>query len=335
MNTRINRTTPALTALLVAIGYSLTFPVFRVAADPLQELKARESKITTTAAKALNSVVALTSSKGFGGAGSGVIVSESGLIMTASHVVDALGEEFTVTFHDGREVKGKALGAHRTFDAALAQITTKGTYPFLPMADAVGVGEWCVAMGHPGGPEPGRTPPVRLGRIWKQGQRSQFLTSDCVLSAGDSGGPLINLEGEVIGIHSSISPNANYNRHVPVNVFHEDWEKMVRGEAWGKLGTAALLDDDFAQAIPRNGALLGVFLEGAEAVVRSVTPLSAADAAGIRAGDTVISFDGTPIDSTIALRRLVSAKKPGDKVTVTVLRDGKEKKLNTTLTGRS
>jgi serine protease Do len=333
MKKRSKLLTSSIAALLVGGGFWLAWPVFQANANPLQELREREAKVKKTAADSLESVVALTAQDGTG-AGSGVIVSESGLIMTASHVVDALGDKFTVTFHDGREVSAKALGAHRTFDAALAQITTAGAYPFVSMADGVAVGDWCVAMGHPGGPKAGRTPPVRLGRIWKQGERSKFLTSDCMVSGGDSGGPLFNLEGEVIGIHSSISPNANYNRHVPVTVFQEDWERMIKGESWGRLGTAALLDDDFARAVPGNSALLGVLLEDTKATVGEVAPLSAADAAGIRAGDVIIAFDGTPVDSTRTLQHLVRAKKPGDKVTVTILRNGSEKTLNTTLTGR-
>ena len=321
--------------LLVGFGAWLIWPALRAEADPVDELKQREAKVIKVAADALDSVVALTSRTRTGAAaGSGVIVTEDGLIMTASHVVDELGREFTVTLHDGREVKARPLGAHRTFDAALAQITSDGPFPFMPLAKSVQVGEWCIAMGHPGGPEADRTSPVRLGKIWKQGAQSKFLTTDCTLSGGDSGGPLFNLDGEVIGIHSSISPNANFNRHVPVSVFHEDWERMKNGESWGRLGPAALLDDDFPR-LPGNGGHLGVELRGLQPIVVAVAPLSAADAAGIKPGDQIISVDDTPVDTTITLKKLIWAKKPGDKVTVKIVRDGTEMTLNATLGGQS
>ena len=326
-----------LAATVLGAAAWLCWPPFEADADPVDELKQRQAKVVKVAAEALDSVVALTNRGGLG-AGSGVIVSEDGLIMTASHVTDELGDEFTVTLHDGREVKARSIGAHRTFDAALAQITTEGTYPFMPLAKDAQVGEWCIAMGHPGGPEPNRTPPVRLGKIWKQGAKSKFLTTDCTLSGGDSGGPLFNLDGEIIGIHSSISPNTNYNRHVPISAFHESWEEMKSGKRWGRLGTAALLDDDLHRIpfqIPGQGANLGVQLTGSEPVIRAVVPLSAADAAGMRPGDRIVEIDGAEVDTTTTLQRLVWARKPGDDVKIKIVRKEKEMILDVTLGGKS
>ena len=269
------------------------------------------------------------------GAGSGVIVSADGLIMTANHVLDALPEKFVVTLIDGTELSAKKLGASCTYDAALAQITDPGTYPFVPLAKAVDVGDWCIAMGHHGGPQVDRTPPVRLGKVWSKGRRSGFLTTDCLLSGGDSGGPLFNLKGEVIGIHSSISANANENRHAPVTAFLEGWDRMKTGETWGKLGTAAILEDSLPWAARGNGAMLGVQLDGNAPSVMDVLPGTAAEQANIQPGDVITMLEDTPIDTTLQLQREVAARKPGDKVKIEVERNGKTLAIDVTLGGQS
>ena len=300
----------------------------------IDELRQRQAKVQTIAKDAMPAVVALTNRE-LTRSGSGVIVSKDGLIMTASHVLDALPDPFIVTLADGTELEAKKLGANRSFDAALAQIVAKGDYPVVELADSAATGEWCVALGHPGGPEADRTPPIRLGKVWQIGKRSGFLTSDCPLSAGDSGGPLFNLDGKLIGIHSSISLNALQNRHVPVSAFHDSWDRMKKGENWGRLAASAILEDSVPWARPRNGALLGVNLLGLEATVQSVMPGSAAETAGLQPGDVIIEFDDNAVDTTIDLQRMVASKNPGDEVTLQVERDGKKLELKAELGGQS
>ncbi|MGK0189184.1 MAG: serine protease Do [Verrucomicrobiales bacterium] len=304
--------------------------------EDLNELRQRQTQVQTVARDALPAVVALTDqSARSASAGSGVIVSADGLIMTASHVLDAMTDNFVVTLADGREVSARKLGANRTYDAALAQITDKGTYPFVPLAKSVDVGDWCIAMGHHGGPESDRTPPVRLGKIWEKGRMSGFLTSDCLISGGDSGGPLFNLDGEVVGIHSSITQSSNENRHAPVTAFHDSWDRMLLGESWGNLDTNALLGDNLPWPMRGNGALLGVQLQSNSPLVHGVFPGSAAESAGIEPGDAIVLFDQTEIKTTLQLQREVASRKPGDKVKVGVDRGGKPLTFDVTLGGQS
>ena len=324
----------SLSAIALSAFIWAVLPKTSAESNDLDELRERQAKVQSVARSAIPAVVALTDPRATS-AGSGVIVSADGLIMTASHVLEALPDPFTVTLSDGREVSAEKLGANRTFDAAMAQIIDKNTYDFMPLAKSVDVGDWCIAMGHHGGPEADRTPPVRLGRIWRKGRQSGFLTSDCMVSAGDSGGPLFNLDGEVIGIHSSISPSVHLNRHVPIAAFHQDWERIKGGETWGRLATAGILGDDLPWGNRGNGALLGVQLDGNAPIVRSVLPGSAAEAAKIETLDEIVIFDGTPVDSTLHLQRLVSAKKPGDEVSLEVNRSGKTLALDVTLGGQS
>lgn len=320
-------------ALATAIAW-VAIPRTSAETQDIEELRQRQSQVQTVARDAMPAVVALTDEK-MEGAGSGVIVSADGLIMTASHVLDALSDPFIVTTSDGRELNARKLGAHKTYDAALAQITDKGTYQFVPLAKSVDIGDWCVAMGHHGGPEADRTPPVRLGKVWAKGRSSGFLTSDCLLSGGDSGGPLLNLDGEVVGIHSSISPNSNENRHAPITAFHDSWDRMLKGDTWGKLNASAIFGDNHPFSPRGNGALLGVLTKGDDPVVQNVFPGSAAEAAGIEAGDIIVSFEDTGIDTTLQLQRQVAERKPGDAVTVGVERGGKTLKMKVTLGGQS
>ncbi|MCB1094311.1 MAG: trypsin-like peptidase domain-containing protein [Verrucomicrobiae bacterium] len=320
-------------ALACALCWTL-IPETSAKTDYIEELRERQAQVQMVAKEAMPAVVALTDT-GMTGAGSGVIVSADGLIMTASHVLDALPDSFVVTLIDGTELSAQKLGASRTYDAALAQITDPGTYPFVPLAKSVDVGDWCIAIGHHGGPQADRTPPVRLGKVWAKGRRSGFLTTDCLLSGGDSGGPLFNLQGEVIGIHSSISANASENRHAPVTAFHDGWDRMKRGETWGKLGAAAILEDSLPWAPRGRGAMLGVQLAGNSPTVMDVLPGTAAEQAGIQPGDVIAMLEETPIDTTLQLQQEVATRKPGDKVKVAVERNGKTLTLDVTLGGQS
>ncbi len=226
------------------IASRLLMPVFVFSAGVLtvpvqaESLKERQTRVMQVVGKVGPAVVCITGSSGKGmmGSGSGVIVSRDGLVLTAGHVLAATGEELTITLPGGREVKGKSLGRDMNRDAALAQITEPGDYPFVEMAasESVEQGEWVLALGHPGGYDPQRGAPLRVGRLWENDNKT-YYRSDCTVSGGDSGGPLFDLEGRVIGIHSSISQNLSENRHVPIGVFAKDMERLKKGEVWGKL----------------------------------------------------------------------------------------------------
>ena len=165
-------------------------------------------------------------------AGSGVIVSEDGLVMTAGHVVGKPGQDVTFFFHDGKTAKGKTLGMFVTADAGMMKITDAGKYPFVELGSSADLksGTWCVALGHPLGYQPGRPPVVRVGRVLRI--REGVIQTDCTLVGGDSGGPLFDLEGRVIGIHSRIAGPTDVNLHVPVDIFRENWDRLLKGDSW-------------------------------------------------------------------------------------------------------
>ena len=181
--------------------------------------------------------------------GSGVIISKDGYVLTAAHVADAgrnrrltdveEGSEEAGVAHfklaDGREVKGKRLGLFRTQDAGLMKITDPGEYPFAPLAKDVNLNQWCIALGHPGGYQADRGLVLRLGRVLHVDDKA--ITTDCTLVGGDSGGPLFDMNGRVIGINSRISENLTANMHVPVSTYNDggNWERMVKGDVWGRL----------------------------------------------------------------------------------------------------
>lgn len=254
--------------------------------------------------------------------GSGVIVSEDGYVLTAAHVAGSPNRKARVILSDGREVSGKSLGLYRTLDAGLMKIETPGSYPYaeLSKSDEVTVGQWCLATGHPGGFEEGRKPVVRIGRVLSQDKSA--ITTDCTLVGGDSGGPLFDMEGHVLGINSRIGRFMTTNMHVPIAAYHESWARLVKGDAWGHfLG---------------GGPYLGVQGErdAKDAKISRVIPDTPADKAGIRPGDVIVKYNSREVGDFASLQDFVSEGYPGEKVNLEVLRDGKRIRLNVMLAER-
>jgi serine protease Do len=174
-----------------------------------------------------------------GGAGSGVIVSPDGIIMTAAHVtqqtIDPSGY-ILVSLADGRVAIAKPLGGDAFQDIALAKLVgpaPKGGWPYAPVGDSTKskIGDWLIATGNSRGIETDRPAPVRLGRldaVTKVGEQV-CLISDCAVVSGDSGGPLFNLNGEVIGIHSHVGKSTEENFHVPSAQYQAVWADLVAG----------------------------------------------------------------------------------------------------------
>ena len=163
-----------------------------------------------------------------GGTGSGVIISEDGLVLTAGHVCGESGRTVRMTFSDGRKARGKTIGASRDSDCGLIRITDRGPWPHVAVGDLEQTrpGDWVLALGHPGGFDLRRSLVVRLGRIIRLEDGN--LQTDCTISQGDSGGPLLDMFGRVIGIHSSISSSLTANFHVPITDFYQNWDQMVK-----------------------------------------------------------------------------------------------------------
>lgn len=317
--------------ILALAGLCLWVPAASIsqAGEPvhnLADLTKLESKVEAVSQKVLPATVALISDK-TGSSGSGVIATADGLILTAAHVVQG-AEELQVVFPNGEQVPGKVLGANYSKDIAMVQITGKGPYPFAAMGASkpLVAGDWVIALGHSAGFDAGRTPPVRFGRVVSKGP-GNFLTTDCTLIGGDSGGPLFDLAGNIVGINSSIGISLTNNNHAGIDGFKEDWDRIHAGEAWGRLSM-----NPFAN--PEMAALGIVFGErrGAKGVpVEGMVPKSPSAAAGVRVGDVIQSIDGSATPGANKLLQVLAKRQPGDKVKLGVLRDGKTLEVIVTL----
>jgi serine protease Do len=252
--------------------------------------------------------------------GSGVIISSKGLILTAGHVVEGL-EAVTVVFSDGKQAAGKVLGSNLSKDAAMVKLEGDVDWPFVELGDSRGieVGDFVVSLGHAGGFDALRTPPIRFGRVVALNPLG-FIGSDCALIGGDSGGPLFNLEGEVIAIHSSIGASLTANNHTGVQNFKADWERLINGETWGRLTMNPLMNPD-RPVIGFNVA--GAVEEGVR--LGEVYPDSPADVAGMRRGDIVVSIDGKLVESLRELQGILSGYEPGNEVKLNFNREGERK----------
>ena len=227
---------------LLALGSLVSRPAQADDPTTVAVFKRVEAKSRAVAAQVMGATVGIINQSlattGRLGEGSGVVVSEDGLVLTAGHVLGQPGSELTVIFPDGRRAPARALGINFASDSGLARITEPGKWPHVEMghSDDIKPGTWCVALGHPGGIQQGRTPPVRLGRVLNLGRDTKFLVTDATVISGDSGGPLFDLEGRVVGIHSNIGMNVNQNQHVPIEVYREQWKDLLAGKAIGSPG---------------------------------------------------------------------------------------------------
>ncbi|MCW1923051.1 S1C family serine protease [Luteolibacter arcticus] len=307
------------------LALALLQPVWsREPVGSIEDIRKLEGKIAAVAEKAMKSTVALISEES-GASGSGVITSADGLILTAAHVIEG-AEEVTVVFPDGKQVKGKVLGANLSKDIGMVQIEDKGPWPFMERGESkpLQAGDWVIAMGHSTGFDPARTPPVRFGSVVSDGP-GNFLTTDCTLIGGDSGGPLFDLEGKVIGINSSIGDALKNNNHAGVDGFKEDWDRLQAGEVWGRLQMDPMLNPERAVM----GIELGLPVSGGGIMIASVS--EHASKAGLRPGDVLESVEGKKIRDGRALMIYLAKKQAGDKVAIGIRRAGKSLDLEVEL----
>jgi serine protease Do len=290
----------------------------------ISELKLIEAQVGRVVDKVMEATVGVRIGSS---SGSGVIISEDGYVLTAGHVSGKPGLDVVFILHDGREVKGKTLGANHGIDSGLMKITTQEKWPFVPMAPSESTysGQWVVAMGHPGGYMPGRAPVVRLGRVLFANKN--VICTDCTLVGGDSGGPLFDFYGRVIAIHSRIGWQTTTNFHVPIATYRETWDRLLASEMWG--GT---FDDETAGLKP----LLGVAGDAKQnpCRVRQVFPGSPAERAGVTTGDVIQKFGEEKVTNFTELAKFLSQQKPGNKVALEVDRAGKTVSLSIVLGGR-
>ncbi len=261
------------------------------------------------------------------GAGSGVIVSSEGLVLTAGHVVGKANRRAKIFLPDGRRLIGETLGANHHIDAGMIQITDPpDDLPFLPIATEMPqLGEWVITTGQPGGTLDDRAPPVRLGRVLAGGD--DWICTDCTLVGGDSGGPLVNLRGQVLGVHSSIGPAIVHNFHIPVVEIKKSWQRLLAREVWG----SPLEEVTSSELRPLMG--IAGHTKANQCQVTEVFRGLPAYEAGVRPGDIVLRVDGEDVTTFDEVSARVLKKKPGNKMQLEIERDGETLKFEVVLAG--
>jgi Do/DeqQ family serine protease len=270
----------------------------------------------------------------FKGLGSGVIIdAKNGYVVTNNHVVDN-ATEILVQLTDGREIKAKKLGADAQSDIALLQIE-EDKLTAVPLADSdqLRVGDFVVAIGNPFGLNQTVTSGIvsALGRSGLNiGGLEDFIQTDAAINRGNSGGALVNLKGELVGINTAIfgsgGGNVGIGFAIPSNMMKSLVDQIVEfGEVRrGLLGIAGQ-DIDAALAEAMNLDI------NKGAFVNEVSPESAADEAGIEAGDLIIAVNGDDIEDFQQLRAKIGTLGAGAKVTLTIVRKGERKTINVVL----
>ena len=247
--------------------------------------------------------------------GSGVIIDRAGHVLTAGHVSGAADQDAIIILHDGQRLKGKTLGANNGIDSGMVVITDKFDFPYLNMAKSADLkkGQWCIALGHPGGFKPGRAPVVRLGRVLEA--HDEHIVTDCALVGGDSGGPILDMFGRVIGINSRIGGKISANVHVPVDTYRDTWPRLLAGEVWGNA-------EPLFNFTKPGDAFLGIRATPDKAVLKiiEITPNSPAEKAGLKADDTILKIDNQKLASLDELTNYLKTRRPGAAITVQVQR---------------
>ena len=246
--------------------------------------------------------------------GCGVIIDGGGKVLTAAHVAMRPNKPATVILANGRRLEAMTLGLNKNVDAGMLQISpgqNEGAdWPHATLGDSskLARGMWCIATGHPSGFDQTRGVVTRVGRIARVNRSA--LRTDCALIGGDSGGPLFDLSGKLIAIHSRIGNDVEENLHIPIDNYINSWERLVAGDSWG--------------ALPGFRPVLGVQgnSQAEEAVIDIVRPDSAAKKAGIQQGDIIREFGDRKITDFQSLKDAVAETMPGENVRVRGQRDG-------------
>ncbi|MBC7956875.1 MAG: Do family serine endopeptidase [Cytophagales bacterium] len=258
------------------------------------------------------------------GEGSGFILSADGYVMTNAHVIEGATEVY-VTLTDKREFKAKVVGADERTDVALVKIDATGL-PVLRIGDVnrLRVGEWVVAIGSPFGLENSVSAGIVSAKQRETGSDVPFIQTDVAVNPGNSGGPLINIRGEAVGINSQIlSPVGSFigiSFAIPIDEAMRIADQL---KATGRVvrGYLGIQPTDVPREWAEEYGLNKAKTKGA--FVRQVVPAGPADKAGIQPGDVVLSVNGKAVDGAVDLRRTLGALKPGSSVSLQISRRGK------------
>lgn len=277
------------------------------------------------------------------GLGSGIVVSEDGYILTNNHVVEGT-DEITIQMIDGDEVEAEIIGRDPQTDIAVLKVDYDNLQPIkLGNSDNAKVGSFVLAIGSPLDENLAHT--VSYGIVSARGRNigiirnedgmpygyEDFIQTDAAINPGNSGGALIDMNGELVGVNSAIASRSGGNDGIgfaiPVNLAKRIMDDLIEdGEVsrgYLGLGYAGEVDRTMARAMgldDTRGFVVGEIVDG-----------EAADRAGIQEDDIVIGLDGEPVRSFISFRAAIATKKPGDQITLTVIRDGKERDIPVTL----
>ena len=269
------------------------------------------------------------------GTGSGFLISTDGYIVTNNHVVDGF-DRFDVTLFDGREYQAEVVGGDGDTDIAVIKIDARDL-PSVSLGDSddLRVGEWVLAIGNPLGEA--FTFTVTAGIVSGRGRGlaglnnsrwniQDFIQTDAAINPGNSGGPLVNINGQVVGVNSAIASRtgfySGYSFAIPINLTRIVSEQLIED---GKV-TRAALGVSIRKADPEDAEFVGLDEVRGVLVADFSGDDSPARDAGLQQGDVIIAVGGERVDYVAQLQQMVGFKRPGNRITVTVMREGGERR---------
>lgn len=280
--------------------------------ESLDQLRAMESRFQKLTEQLMPATVNIQMGAS---QGSGVVVTDDGYILTAAHVIGRPNQKARIIFPDGRRFQAETLGVNsgRIDSGMLKIINPKNkSFPYvqLGISETLELGQWVMAIGHPGGIDKSRGLVTRVGRIVSKTDR--VIRTDCTLVGGDSGGPLFDMNGQLIGIHSRIGQKLSDNFHVPVDQYSDNWDKLAQG------------------LILNGRASLGFDVVGQSNVVKSIKEKSAAEKAGLKVGDAIIQIEDKNVSDKEDMTTAISELKllPNQKITIRIKREDEEQDLD-------
>ena len=260
------------------------------------------------------------------GQGSGVLFDARGLLLTNAHVVEG-AEELTVGLSDGRRVKGRVIGTDSLTDLAVVRLEGEGVWPVAALgnSDSLNVGDWAIAVGNPYGLENTVTLGIisnlnrNVAQLGISGKRLDLIQTDAAINPGNSGGPLLNAEGEVIGINTLVrsGPGAGLGFAIPINRAKAIASELV---ATGKarhpvigIGLSRVPADRPGRPAPKG------------AVIRSIQKMGPADKAGLQVDDVITAVDGQAVDGPAAVVSAIERRGVGETLTLQIRRSSESK----------
>jgi serine protease Do len=268
-----------------------------------------------------------------GSLGSGFVISADGYIVTNNHVIEK-ADTILVTFSDGREMQAKLVGRDRDSDLAVLKVTSKTPLAFVPLADSdkAEVGEWVIAIGNPLGFGGSVSAGIisATGRDLNSGRADNYIQTDAAINQGNSGGPLFNLAGEVVGVNTAIISQSGgsigLGFSVPSNTVKRISQQLIKEGRVRRPWLGVNVQDADAALIKAYRA------KGSSGVIITrISDDSPAAKAKLEVGDLILTIDGKPVGSVRELTRTVSEKAVGKAISLSIVRDGRTRDVSVTL----